>query len=838
MKTSPSIHLCIVQPAGYVHSLGFLDPALYVRHQLSRLGARVTLSQNRLREDSVNIVFGAHLGFARDRLPRHACVFFNLEQLGPRGAKLGPDYLDLLRTEPAADYDPSNVLALGPVPARVDVLPFLHASYLEGSKPQSIESRPIDLLFFGSLNERRRRFIERVERCGIPVSIPDRPLYGPERDALIRQSKAVLNCHFYDAARFERIRVQQCLSLGTPVLCERGPEDAIDPAFEASVSWLTDEGLENFLVDTFRRPTFADLARTQLDAWRQQDGLSAFQDWYEHLAGLWATHCSRRPTHAWRPTRLHVGAGSAYAPGWLNVHADGRLAPDLVLDLGKDLSLPIKAQQSGGGEVEISAGSLEQIKVSSESLGTQRASRLLDHAVALLAEGGELHWRPCPERAGAAPDAADLEAILFPWTSRFWESGAFSHRLEWNARPSGRLGATGPAGAGASGDWVLVKVATTLAERTQARMHLHDFGLDLASAGQDLAKQGVHQSAQPDSGAALAAGEGPAADPIIQDPLPIDPADKSPVRIHVAHYRADQLDFVGKVDPALFVPWSEEFNRKSRLLEFDLFKVLLERSPSHRRYWGVFSWKFLGKSGMDPAEVTRQIRAGVKAGADVIVLNPAVASNALFRNVFEQGQVCGHVHMETVAKATGLGSFVDTLMRHDTFAMSSYVVGTRSFWREYVDFAQAYLDGAQELVSRSESFRSIFMGSAGYWRDTSFDYRPFMLERLLQVFLHLRRLKVRYLEPDEALFRRKFGDEADALLRVYRLKQQATKSPQKASQWEAERQQWITDRARLFRVFHLDDPLSQPTQAAVSSLGATSPVLVSKDLPLEFLESA
>ena len=33
----PAIHLAIIQPAGYVHSLGFLDQARYFRHQFRYL---------------------------------------------------------------------------------------------------------------------------------------------------------------------------------------------------------------------------------------------------------------------------------------------------------------------------------------------------------------------------------------------------------------------------------------------------------------------------------------------------------------------------------------------------------------------------------------------------------------------------------------------------------------------------------------------------------------------------------------------------------------------------------------------------------------------------------
>src|ERR1700756_5887573 len=78
MSQLPAIHLAIMQPAGYVHSLGFLDQARYFRHQFRRLGATVTMAKNRLREDAVNFVFGAHLGFPADWQERHARIFLHL----------------------------------------------------------------------------------------------------------------------------------------------------------------------------------------------------------------------------------------------------------------------------------------------------------------------------------------------------------------------------------------------------------------------------------------------------------------------------------------------------------------------------------------------------------------------------------------------------------------------------------------------------------------------------------------------------------------------------------------------------------------------------------------
>ena len=132
------IHLCIMQPAGYIHSQGFLDQARYARYQFRRMGAEVTIGKNRLREDSINIVFGAHLGFSASLKQRYTCVFFNLEQLGEGGASVTKDYLDLLGASAVIDYDERNLAAYGCKSGDVPVVSFQWAPYLATTPGRSV----------------------------------------------------------------------------------------------------------------------------------------------------------------------------------------------------------------------------------------------------------------------------------------------------------------------------------------------------------------------------------------------------------------------------------------------------------------------------------------------------------------------------------------------------------------------------------------------------------------------------------------------------------------------------------------------------------------------------
>ena len=175
MSTLPEIHLCIQQPPGYVHSLGLLDQARYFRYQFRRLGGRVSLSKNRLRHDAVNFVFGAHLGFAAAQRERHACVFVNLEQLGQGGAAVSADYLRLLTSSAVVDYDAQNVATYATRAEDVTVVPLLHAPYLKPEQNIALEERPIDLLFIGSMNARRRGLGSTASR---PRACRSRPSTG------------------------------------------------------------------------------------------------------------------------------------------------------------------------------------------------------------------------------------------------------------------------------------------------------------------------------------------------------------------------------------------------------------------------------------------------------------------------------------------------------------------------------------------------------------------------------------------------------------------------------------------------------------------------------------
>jgi hypothetical protein len=500
MTALPAVHLVVMQPQGYVHSLGFLDQARYLRHQFRRFGAQVTLGKNRLREDAVNFVFGAHLGFPAEWKQRHACVFFNLEQLGEGGAQVSAEYLHLLRHSAVADYDPANVSSYAVDAADVPIVPFLHAPYLEDAQASPLESRPIDLLFFGSMNPRRQAYLQRIENCGVKVTGLAHALYGPERDRLVRQAKAVINCHFYESSRFEQARAFHCLSLGTPVISERGPSTQVPEAFEDAVFWLPEGGLAGFFGRRFMQPAFYQEARERLAGWANpaHDPMEAYADLLAFAAGFHRGHRGTLAAAPWQPRRINLGSGKDYKPGWLNLDILDRAEPDLVLDLGRPLELPLTRATRFGGEVTLEAGGIDTLYANNVLEHVPDLPMLMGNALALLKTGGEFEIEVPYEKAPTAwQDPTHLRALnensWLYYTDWFWYLGWFEHRFEITQSSWLDMQLKPCAQSGAAFMRVrLRKVETTVQERMTARTLQADFG----GIDSDLGAHDIDQPAQ------------------------------------------------------------------------------------------------------------------------------------------------------------------------------------------------------------------------------------------------------------------------------------------------------------------------------------------------------
>lgn len=474
-------HICIVQPRGYVHSMGLIDPALYLKFQLQRLGIEVSWGKNRLRGDAVNYVLGAHLGFDPDCTRHFACVFINLEQLGENGANVNPQYLRLLRENAAADYDAENVAAYSEDREDVPLISFNYAPYLDDPDDATpLSERPIDLLFVGSMNQRRAALIERIERTGTQVTCFDTAVYGPERDRFVRRAKSVLNVHFYESARFEQARASFVMSCGTPMVSEQSV--GAGSAYERSVMWFDERELEGYFGEYFKSEAFYAEAQQTLERFRRIDQVHEIVALWEFGRGFarqWAAQHGVRL--ALPPRRLSLClAEDGYRPLWINADAHAHHRPDWQVDLSAPVALPARIETVAWGALEITPHAFEDIDAGTADVLGRSGEAWLGNCLKLLRSGGRLamELQLSPGGAGAGTAEQQLQRLLAPCTQHFWTLGWLDERfqlghvgwLDAAGRPCVREQAT-------RARVVLIKVGVSLRERLLARSAREDFGL-------------------------------------------------------------------------------------------------------------------------------------------------------------------------------------------------------------------------------------------------------------------------------------------------------------------------------------------------------------------------
>ena len=477
-----NINIAIIQPLGYVHSLVFVDVARALRHGLRRIGITAHITKNRLRADCTNWILGGHLALRPEQIAGHRCVIVNLEQMGHGGAALTDEYLHLLKSHPVLDYDAANLAAYRLPGLPTGLFEFSHASYLERPAP-SLRDRKIDLLFYGSVNDRRRELFRQIEASGVAVTCFDKPIYTEERDHYIRNAKAILNCSFYEAHRFEQVRAFHCLSLGTPVVCERILGQAIPKRFQESCFFFDPNDRAAFFGREFRGGDFFGEADRRLAGWRASTpvGDMALMGFIKETEA-YLDQKAKGPAGPWQPTRINLGSGKDYRLGWLNVDVDASVQPDLVLDLSRPIQFPIRLRSELGGEVELVPGSVEEFFADNVLEHVPDLPRLMTQVLALLRTGGRFVVQVPYEGAPTAwQDPTHVRAFnqnsWLYYTDWFWYLGWFEHRfqvetLEWQdvqMKPCERPSA-------AFIKVILQKVETTPWERTIARTMRSNFG--------------------------------------------------------------------------------------------------------------------------------------------------------------------------------------------------------------------------------------------------------------------------------------------------------------------------------------------------------------------------
>lgn len=242
-------NVCLANYPNYIHHMAWWELGELVCYSLRDMGFRVTIQNRRLEKDCRNILLGAFLLDQEyiAKIPKNT-IILNTEQMYSDDQKSNwpSDIYAWARNFETWDYSDRNIEAF----SRSGIYGVKKLSIGFQSLLRRIPKNPIqdiDVLFYGSTNDRRLNILSQLEKSGLNVKILF-GVYGKERDNFIARSKVILNCHNYKSEIFEIVRCFYLMTNSKAIVAEVNPSTSIDEIYRNGVLAVPyDELLESCL---------------------------------------------------------------------------------------------------------------------------------------------------------------------------------------------------------------------------------------------------------------------------------------------------------------------------------------------------------------------------------------------------------------------------------------------------------------------------------------------------------------------------------------------------------------------------------------------------------------
>jgi len=237
-------NICLIQPPRYIHSLALLEAAEYVLYKIQKNGMDAELVANRMNQTGINIIFGAHIDPSNVKIPKNS-IIFNTEQVPENSVWIGNEYQKILNENYIWDYSLKNLNCISH--NNKNLINFYYLSEL--SRVRLENDKTYDLLFYGSINERRKLILEGLEKSGLKIK-NIYGVYAKARDQHFSKCKAILNLHFYESQIFQQIRTFYPLINNLPVISENFPLDSAADIYRDVIFTPNNQDFCEYVTDT------------------------------------------------------------------------------------------------------------------------------------------------------------------------------------------------------------------------------------------------------------------------------------------------------------------------------------------------------------------------------------------------------------------------------------------------------------------------------------------------------------------------------------------------------------------------------------------------------------
>ncbi|MCL4672340.1 MAG: hypothetical protein KJZ64_05270 [Sphingomonadaceae bacterium] len=202
-------------------------------------------------------------------------------------------FSDMNNSFAVLDYSLTNIEFLSK-----NGISFPHVYYLpigasNNYADHSDRDKSIDILFYGDFKScpRRQKMLEIAEERFVVTRIDS--LFSNDIKELIQSSRVVLNIHYYEDAQLEMPRIQECLSLGVPVVSESTADQDDYAKLDGAVTFF-ECGNENAMISAISTV----LADWQTSAGATQRAAAFWEDRFSFMFSRFLIGTGILPTDA------------------------------------------------------------------------------------------------------------------------------------------------------------------------------------------------------------------------------------------------------------------------------------------------------------------------------------------------------------------------------------------------------------------------------------------------------------------------------------------------------------------------------------------------------------
>ena len=336
--------ITLIRPQGFIHSEAFREVAETLQFGLRSLGHTAQVGDNVIDPHATNILLGAHLLPPVDaRAVPPGSILYNLEQLG--GANLAPAYYELAAQHQVWDYSLHNIVRWRGLKC---LRPPIHVplGYVpELSRIAAAPNQDIDVLFYGSLNDRRSAILQALKDSGLKVHTVF-GVYGKERDELIARARIVLNIHYYDTKVFEIVRLSYLLANARAVVSECSAENELEQSAKGAFLAVPYSSLVETCQSLLRNEDERRKVAARGFEWFSRQSESEI---LSRALSQCAAPAAASAEPVAIPRKLNLGSGKDWRADYFNVDIDPYWEPDAVVDFDRSLPIaqPLKTERFG-----------------------------------------------------------------------------------------------------------------------------------------------------------------------------------------------------------------------------------------------------------------------------------------------------------------------------------------------------------------------------------------------------------------------------------------------------------------------------------------------------------